>query len=65
MSLLELMKIPFTGAPALSLANCQNKVLAKRILSQMGIKTRLYFAEDAGDLEEHDLKFPADSKTSL
>jgi D-alanine-D-alanine ligase len=58
-SLLELMKIPFTGAPALSLANCQNKVLAKRILSQMGINTpRFLLVKEVDDLHNHKLNFP-------
>jgi D-alanine-D-alanine ligase len=37
--LFELLKIPYTGAPPLALANCQSKVLTKRILSVNGIKT--------------------------
>jgi len=37
--LLELMGIPYTGAPPMSLANCQNKVLAKAMLNAVGIKT--------------------------
>ena len=37
--LLELLGIPYTGAPPMALANCQNKVLAKRILNSLGIKT--------------------------
>ena len=58
-SLLELMKIPFTGAPALSLANCQNKVLAKRILSQMGINTPSFlYVKELQDLQNHNLNFP-------
>lgn len=36
---LELIGIPFTGAPSVALANCQNKVLAKRLLKSSGIKT--------------------------
>jgi D-alanine-D-alanine ligase len=37
--LLELLGIPYTGAPPMSLANCQNKALAKRMLNAIGIKT--------------------------
>lgn len=37
--LLELMGIPYTGAPPIALANCQNKVLAKAMLNAVGIKT--------------------------
>jgi D-alanine-D-alanine ligase len=37
--LLELLGIPYTGAPPMSLANCQNKALAKRMLNAIGIIT--------------------------
>ncbi len=37
--LLELLGIPYTGAPPMALANCQNKVLAKAMLNAVGIRT--------------------------
>ena len=37
--LYELLEIPYTGAPALTLANCQNKFLTKKLLNYHGIKT--------------------------
>lgn len=37
--LFELLEIPYTGAPALTLANCQNKALTKMILRENGIPT--------------------------
>lgn len=37
--LYELLGIPYTGAPALTLANCQNKFLTKKLLNYHGIKT--------------------------
>jgi D-alanine-D-alanine ligase len=37
--LFELLKIPYTGASPLALANCQSKVLTKEILSLNGILT--------------------------
>ncbi len=37
--LLELLGVPYTGAPAIALANCQNKALAKRMLNSVGIRT--------------------------
>ena len=37
--LLELLGIPYTGASPIALANCQNKVLTKRMLNATGIKT--------------------------
>lgn len=38
-SFLELLKIPYTGSPALSLGLCQNKGLTKSILRAEGIST--------------------------
>lgn len=37
--LLELMGIPYTGAPPMALANCQSKILTKRLLNAVGIRT--------------------------
>ncbi|MCU7512467.1 MAG: ATP-grasp domain-containing protein [Ignavibacteria bacterium] len=37
--LLQMMDIPYTGAPPMALATCQRKILAKSILSSMGINT--------------------------
>ena len=37
--LYELLGIPYTGAPALTLANCQNKFLTKKLLNYHGINT--------------------------
>ncbi len=37
--LLELLGIPYTGATPIALANCQNKVLTKRMLNATGINT--------------------------
>ncbi len=37
--LLELLHITYTGAPAMSLANSQSKVLAKRLLKILGVST--------------------------
>ncbi|MBE0571202.1 MAG: ATP-grasp domain-containing protein [Ignavibacteriaceae bacterium] len=41
--LFELMEIPYTGAPAMGLANCQNKILAKRLLSSAVIRIPHFF----------------------
>lgn len=37
--LYELLGIPYTGAPALTLANCQNKFLTKKLLNYHGVST--------------------------
>lgn len=57
--LYELLGIPYTGAPALCLANCQNKVLAKRLLKINEIKTPdfTYFHHEARSYKTK-LKFP-------
>lgn len=38
-SLLELLRIPYTGARPLALGTCQKKILSKRILGSLGIST--------------------------
>lgn len=40
--LLELLGVPYTGAPPLALGTCQNKTNTKRILSAIGIRTPRY-----------------------
>ena len=62
----ELMGVPYTGAPALCLANCQNKVLAKRLLKANGIKTPdfTYFYTEAKSYK-HNLNFPLIVKPSF
>ena len=39
----ELLGIPYTGAPAMALANCQSKIFVKRMLRSKGIKTPKFF----------------------
>jgi D-alanine-D-alanine ligase len=58
-SLFELMGTPYTGSPPLALANCQNKMLAKKLLNINGIKTPPSFlAEELPERLKHDLKYP-------
>jgi D-alanine-D-alanine ligase len=55
----ELCKIPYTGAPPITLANCQNKPLAKRLLKNAGISTPdFFFAENTNQRLSHSLVFP-------
>jgi D-alanine-D-alanine ligase len=57
--ILEIMKIPYTGASPLALANCQSKVLAKRILNAHGIKTPGYFlVKQLAPNYRHKLNYP-------
>jgi D-alanine-D-alanine ligase len=64
--LYELMGVPYTGAPALCLANCQNKVLAKRLLKVNKIKTPdfAYFYSKSKNYK-HNLQFPIIVKPSF
>lgn len=56
---LELLGVPYTGASPISLANCQNKVLAKRILNTHGINTpNFMLIKENHDILKHKLKFP-------
>jgi D-alanine-D-alanine ligase len=57
--LYELLGIPYTGAPALSLANCQNKILAKRLLSSGGIRIpHFYIVHAKSSRYIHNLNYP-------
>ncbi|MGE5432223.1 MAG: D-alanine--D-alanine ligase family protein [Syntrophomonadaceae bacterium] len=62
---LQMMDIPYTGAPPMALAICQRKVLAKTILASMGINTPKFrvvsSAEEAVNLG---LKYPLIVKPS-
>jgi D-alanine-D-alanine ligase len=58
-AMLELMKMPFTGAPAMALANCQSKILTKRLLNSLGIKTpRFMILKKLPRHYRHRLKYP-------
>jgi len=64
--LYELLGIPYTGAPALSLANCQNKILAKRLLQVNGVIVPSFFiVRKKSDRYRHKLKYPLVVKPSL
>jgi len=57
--LFELMSIPYTGAPSMGLANCQNKILAKRLLSSAGIRIPHFFIVYAKTIKyPHQLRYP-------
>jgi len=57
--LYELLGIPYTGAPAMALANCQNKILAKRLLRTGGIRIpRFYIVSAKSARYVHNLKYP-------
>jgi D-alanine-D-alanine ligase len=57
--MLELLGIPYTGAPPMALANCQSKVLAKRILNSYGIRTaRFIMIKKAQHSYRHNLRYP-------
>jgi D-alanine-D-alanine ligase len=57
--LYELLGIPYTGAPALALANCQNKILAKRLLNSGGIRIpRFYIVSAKSARYVHNLNYP-------
>lgn len=64
--LYELLGIPYTGAPALALSNCQNKILAKRLLSSNGIKIPEFFrVKEKKERYFHRLNYPLVVKPSL
>lgn len=55
----EILGIPYTGASPMGLANCQSKVLTKRILSSNKIKTADFFlVNEIQKSYRHKLKYP-------
>jgi D-alanine-D-alanine ligase len=57
--LLELLGIPYTGAPPMALANCQSKILAKRLLNAVGIRTPQFMViRKEQSHYRHKLNFP-------
>ena len=57
--MLELFRIPFTGAPSITLANCQSKIFTKRLLNSFGIKTpRFIILKKIPKHYRHRLKYP-------
>lgn len=57
--LFELMNITYTGAPPMALANCQSKVLAKRMLQTLGVQTPNFMVIKQNPSRlQHNLRFP-------
>jgi D-alanine-D-alanine ligase len=64
--LFELLKIPYTGAPSIALANCQSKIFVKRILKSKGIKTPDFFiVKKPKQRYSHKLNYPLMVKPAL
>jgi D-alanine-D-alanine ligase len=62
----ELLGIPYTGAPAFALANCQNKLLAKKLLGANGLPIPPYFiVKKKLKQYRHKLRYPLLVKPSL
>ena len=64
--LYELLGIPYTGASAMALANCQSKIFVKRMLNSKGINTPKFFIiKEPKKRYHHKLTFPLMVKPSL
>jgi len=57
-SILELLNIPYTGSPPLSLGMCQNKGLTKKILKANGLPTPKYWVFEDSVNCQGDFEFP-------
>lgn len=58
-AMLDMLKIPYTGSDALTLAICLDKARTKEILSYYKIPTAKFFvAEKVEDTRNHNLNFP-------
>ncbi len=65
-AILELMKIPYTGAPPLALGTCQNKMLTKKILKTIGIRTANFqLITEPKKIYRHNLKYPIITKPAM
>ncbi len=57
--LFELLRIPYTGATPTALANCQSKILTKRLMNSLCIKTpRFVFIKERKTRYIYNLKYP-------
>jgi len=64
--LLELLRIPYTGAPPMALGTSQNKTLTKRILTSVGIPTaRFKYITRLRNVYRLGLKYPLIVKPSF
>ncbi|MFC2135475.1 ATP-grasp domain-containing protein [Bacteroidota bacterium] len=64
--LLELLKIPYTGAPPMALGTAQNKTLTKRILTSIDIRTaRFKYITKPRNVYRLGLKYPLIIKPSF
>ncbi|MCZ7601968.1 MAG: ATP-grasp domain-containing protein [Melioribacteraceae bacterium] len=64
--LLELLRIPYTGAPPLALGTCQNKMLTKKILRSVGLRTANYtYITKRQKIYRLNLKYPLITKPAF
>lgn len=62
----ELLGIAYTGASAMALSNCQNKIMAKQLLRSRGIEIPNYFmVNEKKERYFHKLNYPLVVKPSL
>ncbi len=64
--LMELLGIPYTGAPPIALGTCQSKYLTKGILSTIGIRVaRSHFIKEPKKIYRLNLNYPIIVKPSM
>ena len=62
----ELLGIPYTGATAMALVNCQSKIFVKRMLTSKGINTpRFFIITEPKKRYNHTLNYPLMVKPAL
>ncbi len=62
----ELLGVAYTGAPAMALSNCQNKIMAKQLLRSLGVPIPNYFmVNEKRERYLHKLDYPLVVKPSL
>ncbi|MGE5401417.1 MAG: D-alanine--D-alanine ligase family protein [Ignavibacteriales bacterium] len=64
--LLQMMNVPYTGAPPLALGTCQRKILVKSVLSSLGINTPKYrVISSQEEISDLGLSYPLIVKPSM
>ena len=64
--ILDMLQVPYTGAPPIALGNCQNKAFAKKILQCEGIQTpRALLITQKQPVYKHGLKYPLITKPAM
>ncbi len=64
--IIDLLRIPYTGAPPMALGTCQSKYLTKGVLSSVGVRIPAFkYFKEPQKIYRHNLKYPIIVKPAL